>query len=303
MSLSANREEYRVGDMIWAELNGADQNYGHGEIAEIWFEESINEECFNFHCLINGGYRMSTVSKIIENPNVRMTNKLAESRKDYLEAMKNKWPCVTIKMNYYNINIIKKEYNMDIQTIKNIIEPSIQNIVDNLTEQNINIKKTILKKLIDEALTKSLTGSDSKSSEVSMMFSGRGRAWAMVQDTSSLYNKIISFLRSQNNNDVTDLIDLFETNKIVWMRYNNSNRANVVFNLRYKGSKLEDSIHYNVAYHELEEIQNLEGVPHRLGLESGNFSEDKISIKRIDTLEEESTSTFNLNIININDLL
>lgn len=87
---SKNNEGYKKGDMVWAELKGADQNYGYGEIDFVWFEESIQETCFNFHCLVNGGYRMSSETKIIKKPTARMTAKLAESRKDFLEAMKSK---------------------------------------------------------------------------------------------------------------------------------------------------------------------------------------------------------------------
>jgi hypothetical protein len=90
MSHSINNEEYKKGDMVWSELKGPDQNYGYGEIDRIWYEESINDTCFNFHCLVNGGYRMSSFKKIIKKPTARMTAKLAESRKDYMEMMKNK---------------------------------------------------------------------------------------------------------------------------------------------------------------------------------------------------------------------
>ena len=78
----------KKGDMLWVELKGPDQNYGYGEVEEVWFEESTKEECFGFYCLVNGGYRMGEESKIIEKPNARMTAKLLQSRKDYSEALK-----------------------------------------------------------------------------------------------------------------------------------------------------------------------------------------------------------------------
>ena len=80
----------KPGDMIWVNLKGADQNYGHGEVVEVWHEDSIGEECFNFHCLVNGGYRMGRVSQIIKKPNLRMTGKLLQSRKEFNEIMKNR---------------------------------------------------------------------------------------------------------------------------------------------------------------------------------------------------------------------
>lgn len=80
----------KKGDMIWVELKGADQNYGHGEVVENWFEKSISDECFNFYCLVNGGYRMGRVANLIEKPNARMTSKLFQSRKEFNEIIKEK---------------------------------------------------------------------------------------------------------------------------------------------------------------------------------------------------------------------
>lgn len=90
MSSSISNKEYKKGDMVWAEIQGADQNYGYGEIDITWYEKSINDICFNFHCLVNGGYRMSTFKKIIKKPTARMTAKYAESRREFAEIMKSK---------------------------------------------------------------------------------------------------------------------------------------------------------------------------------------------------------------------
>ena len=83
-------EDLRPGDMVWVEIKGADQNYGYGEVDAVWFEETINDQCFNFHCLVNGGYRMGIKSNVIEKPNARMESKLLQSRKEYNEAMKDR---------------------------------------------------------------------------------------------------------------------------------------------------------------------------------------------------------------------
>ena len=90
MSSSTDKFYLKPGDMIWVELKGPDQNYGHGEVVEVWYEDSIDEECFNFHCLVNGGYRMGRVSKLIKKPSARMTGKLLQSRKEYNEIMKER---------------------------------------------------------------------------------------------------------------------------------------------------------------------------------------------------------------------
>lgn len=89
--LTSTDEFYlKVGDMIWVYLKGPDQNYGHGEVKEVWFDEEIKEELFCFHCLVNGGYRMGKTSELIEKPNARMVSKLLQSRKEFNEAMKER---------------------------------------------------------------------------------------------------------------------------------------------------------------------------------------------------------------------
>ena len=85
MSLSISK-----GDVIWVELKGADQNYGHGEVTDVWFEKSLDEQCFYFYCLVNGGFRMGSTSKLITKPTARMTSKLLQSRKDFNEIMKSR---------------------------------------------------------------------------------------------------------------------------------------------------------------------------------------------------------------------
>jgi hypothetical protein len=90
MSHSINDLYLKVGDIVWVQLKGPDQNYGHGEVKEVWFDKGINEELFCFHCLVNGGYRMGKASELIEKPNARMVSKLFQSRKDFNEVMKER---------------------------------------------------------------------------------------------------------------------------------------------------------------------------------------------------------------------
>ena len=90
-TLTSTSELYlKPGDMIWVELKGPDQNYGHGEVKEVWFDEALNEELFCFHCLVNGGYRMGKTAELIEKPNARMVSKLLQSRRDFNEMMKER---------------------------------------------------------------------------------------------------------------------------------------------------------------------------------------------------------------------
>lgn len=189
---------------------------------------------------------------------------------------------------------------MDIQEIKQIVDPAIETIFEQLKENNIQVKKTILKKIISEAIDYNIDGSKSKSSEVSIMFSGRGRAWAKVTDDKSLYNDIICFLKHFDSKETSDLVDLFEQAGFIWMRFSGASSNHVSFNLRHKGSKLENSIVYNVSYDVLDNIENLEGVPHKLGLESGDFSSSTVSRKNI---VEGDHKQINSNIISLEDLI
>ena len=83
------RKEIRVGDMLWVKIKGANNDYGYGEVVEVWYEENIGN-CFNFFCQVNGGLRMGEEKNIIDKVTARMTSKLFEERKLSNEALKNK---------------------------------------------------------------------------------------------------------------------------------------------------------------------------------------------------------------------
>ena len=82
--------ELKKGDMIWVKLKGPANDYGYGEVTEVWFEESLSIQLFNFHCLVNGGLRTGREDEIINKPTVRMTSKYVQSRKEFAEIMKSK---------------------------------------------------------------------------------------------------------------------------------------------------------------------------------------------------------------------
>ena len=76
------------------------------------------------------------------------------------------------------------------------------------------------------------------------------------------------------------------------MRYGSSSKGYSNFHLRIWGSKLENHIKIYVDNHYIDNnfIQNLEGVPHKLNLECGNFLINKINKKEkidIDITSEE----------------
>ena len=78
----------KKGDMIWVKLKGPANDYGYGELDNVWFDESAKSFLFTFYCLVNGGTRTGNVEDIIKNPTGRMKNKLLISRKEYQEVMK-----------------------------------------------------------------------------------------------------------------------------------------------------------------------------------------------------------------------
>ena len=191
---------------------------------------------------------------------------------------------------------------MDIQSLKKIVNISIINMLRDIEKQELSYNISILKKAINESIVEYTTGCVSKSAEVSAMFSGRGRAWAKVCNGNHLFESIIDKLKSENSleKDTTNLIDLFETNKLAWMRFSRANKEQVTFSLRYNGSKSEECILFFVNYSDIKLLENLEGVPHHLGLEVGTFNAIEVSVKK-DALEEDITSS-ELNLFGIQTL-
>ena len=80
----------KKGDMLWVSLKGPTNDYGYGEVTEVWFDKESKIHLFNFHCLVNGGLRMGRSDQIINKPTIRMTSKYAQARKEYAEIMKLK---------------------------------------------------------------------------------------------------------------------------------------------------------------------------------------------------------------------
>jgi len=87
--MSYSIDDIKKGDMLWVELKGPDQNYGYGEVVKVWIDEKTDIAFFDFHCLVNGGFRSGRIDQIIEKPNARMISKYQEARRDFAEAMKN----------------------------------------------------------------------------------------------------------------------------------------------------------------------------------------------------------------------
>ena len=77
----------KKGDMVWVKIKGPQQDYGFGEVEEVWVEEK--KELFTFYCLVNGGLRIGIYSNIIPKPTTRMVAKLSAER-SAVKAVLNK---------------------------------------------------------------------------------------------------------------------------------------------------------------------------------------------------------------------
>ena len=78
----------RKGDMLWVKLEKATNEYGYGEVEEVWFDTHADDFCYTFYCLVNGGTRIGQFKKLIEKPTNRMQNKYLLARKEYNEAIR-----------------------------------------------------------------------------------------------------------------------------------------------------------------------------------------------------------------------
>jgi len=204
---------------------------------------------------------------------------------------------------------------MDIQSIRKIIFPALNNAIQEMEENNLECNVTLLKRIVNEAVDASLNRNHSGLSSIIGDFSGRGRAWAKtaVDNENPVWCAIKDCLdqeiiSAQNNSDVfekcTNMIDLFESSGFAWMRFAgvNNKTDTIRFQIRVWGSKLEDHIKLYVNKDLYDHIKNLEGVPHNLGLESGNFSQDIVNKEKIeiDVSQEDLTS---LGIQTLEDLI
>jgi len=195
---------------------------------------------------------------------------------------------------------------MNIQKVQSIIDPAISNIIDHLEESSIEIKITMLRSIINESLNKKLNIGYTNSSSIKGMFSGRGKAWAKVyiNQDNPVWLKIQDSINSSEIDDFykTNTLDLFNEAGFAWLRFGACSKGNTTFHLRYRGSKSEThiKIKINDSLVSEEYIVNLEGVPHRLNLEEGNY--DKSEFFRKANVDNKKVSKEELGIFNITSL-
>lgn len=193
---------------------------------------------------------------------------------------------------------------MNIAEIEMIFLRKINEAIEEV--DNKNIKVTLLKKIasqsIDNALgRKQYNGLNSVS--ISAMFSGRGRAWGRVNiEDDIVWNMIKNTLHRDNDRKCIDLYDLFEQTGFAWMRYSSCKDSSMVFDLRFNGSKLEDKVKCYIPLALSCYIKNLDGVPHKLGLESGIFEANK-KVKDPGDTEVSREDLLSFGIQSIEDLI
>ena len=207
---------------------------------------------------------------------------------------------------------------MDIQSIRKIFFPAINNAIKEMEEKDLSCNVTLLKRIINEAVDGSLNRNHSKLSSIVAEFSGRGRAWAKIKvdNKNEVWSLIKETLESEMNasdkNSIifercSNMLDLFKDTGISWVRFAgiNNKTKTLRFQIRIWGSKLEDHIKIYIDEETYRKgfISNLEGVPHNLGLESGNFSEDKIIKKEKIDIEVNAEDLNSFGIQTLEDIL
>ena len=204
---------------------------------------------------------------------------------------------------------------MDIQSIRKIIFPSVLDTITKLEQENHKVKITMLREIFNEAINGALNIDHSSNTSIKAMFSGRGRAWAKVDvDNNPVWLKIKEALEAEKNisnrNSImfemtTNMIDLFENTGIAWMRYGSTSKGTTNFHLRIQGSKIESHIKVYIENHYIlsGKVKNLEGVPHKLNLECGDFLENKINKKQKIDIDISSKELSKFGIQTLEDTL
>ena len=203
---------------------------------------------------------------------------------------------------------------MDIQSIRKIIFPAVNDAITQLEEDQHEIKVTMLREIFNEAINGALNISHTYNSSIKVMFSGRGRAWAKisVDEDNPVWIKIKEVLKSEMsiadiNSEMfsltSNMLDLFERLGIAWVRFGSSSKGYTNFHLRLWGSKLDKHIKIYIDNHYVNDrfIQNLEGVPHNIGLES-DFSSKPIVKEKIEKVVTKDELDL-LGIVSIDDIL
>ena len=194
------------------------------------------------------------------------------------------------------------------------LKPVITEALQKLGEEKIDMNITAVKKVTNSIVSDYFRGTDNSIvnnslMNINSMFSGRGRAWARIDvDNECKAWQLVectllnAHLEGVDKYFTTNLLDLFHENGFGWMRFGNTSRKGVLFHLRHKGSKLEESIKIYLSKElVLKSISNLNGVPHGLELEQGIFVKEEK--KEIENIPVDKDDLVDMGIFSLNDLL
>lgn len=187
---------------------------------------------------------------------------------------------------------------MNVQNIELIFLEKIKEAIAEIGDHDVKI--TLLKKIANQSIDAALNRTQYNGlnpASVSAMFSGRGRAWAKIDKDSGTAWNITKSCLQRNGKAGIDLLDMFETKGFAWLRYAGTNKMHITLHARYEGSKVENHFKVLIPTALINQINNLEGVPHNLGLESGNFlsGEDGTQKEIIDIeVSNEELSSFGI---------
>lgn len=194
------------------------------------------------------------------------------------------------------------------------LKPVINKALQQLSEEKIDMNITAVKKITNSIVSDYFRGTNNAIVNNTLMninstFSGRGRAWARLDaDPDCKAWQLVectllnAHLEGADKFFTTNLLDLFQENGFGWMRFGNTSKKGVLFHLRHKGSKLEESIKIYISKElVLKSIVNLNGVPHKLNLESGIFTKEEV--KETIDIPVDKKELNDMGIFSLSDML
>ena len=201
-------------------------------------------------------------------------------------------------------------YDAIISELRPVIIQALQNLGEEKTDMNITAVKKVTNSIISDYFRGTVNSVVNDTlMNINSMFSGRGRAWARIDVDSECKawqliecNLLNAHLEGYDKYYTMNLLDLFHENGFGWMRFGNTSKKGVLFHLRHKGSKLEESVKVYISKElVLKSIVNLNGVPHSLNLEQGIFFKEEK--KEIENIPVNKDVLSGMGIFSINDLI
>ena len=194
------------------------------------------------------------------------------------------------------------------------LKPVIVQALQNLGEEKIDMNITAVKKITNSIISDYFKGNNNSNvnntlMSINSMFSGRGKAWGRINvDSDCKAWQLIeccllnAHLKGYDKYYTTNLLDLFQEKGFGWMRFGSTSKKGVLFHLRHKGSKLEESVKIYLSKElVLKSIINLNDVPHRIGLEQGIFKKEQIKV--IENIPVNKDELGSMGIFSLDDIL